>query len=294
MSGKSRPTVVITGANGFLGSALVDYFLQQKWQVVGLVRRPSAHTLRPGLRYVAYDIGKAVDKDAFEGADYLIHAAFVKQDSHHPNAMELNIAAAERLLQVSRAARLKKNIFISSMAAHEGALSVYGRQKLAIEKLFDTSRDLSLRPGLIVGNGGIVKSMADFMRTKHVVPLIAGGRQPLQVVAVYDIVAAVAAGLTLPVHGLLTIATPTVYSYRLFYVALQQHLKTWVIFLPLPYVMLQAALKLVGWLRLPLAVSEDNLLGLKKLQSVDTAADLDTLGLALDELGTMLAQTSLS
>jgi len=60
------------------------------------------------------------------------------------------------------------------MSAHDGAESVYGRQKLAIEQLFNTKKDISLRGGLIIGNGGIVKEMVMFMRSKHLVPLIGG------------------------------------------------------------------------------------------------------------------------
>jgi nucleoside-diphosphate-sugar epimerase len=29
-----KPTIAITGANGFLGSALVDHFVKDGWQVV--------------------------------------------------------------------------------------------------------------------------------------------------------------------------------------------------------------------------------------------------------------------
>jgi nucleoside-diphosphate-sugar epimerase len=135
MTSNKKKTVIITGASGFLGSALVEYFKQQGWQVIALVRNAGGYSA-PGVTYVEYDLSKPFDDSVFAGADYLVHAAYVKYDSKNPDALKINLDGAKRLLKASRQHKLKKNVFISSMSAHSGAESVYGKQKLAVEKLF--------------------------------------------------------------------------------------------------------------------------------------------------------------
>jgi nucleoside-diphosphate-sugar epimerase len=288
MRKQNSATIAITGASGFLGSTLVDYFTGVGWKVVALVRDSSKYPPKYGVKYIEYDLQKTLNKDAFRDVDYIVHAAYIKQDKRDLDALFININGAKHLLEVSRALNIKKNVFISSMSSHEDAVSTYGRQKLAIEKLFNTLSDVSLRPGLIIGNGGIVKTMSHFMKTKHIVPLISGGKQPVQIVNVNDLAKVIERVIVRNISGVLTIANPHVYTYKNFYETLSQYLKVRVIFLPVPFFLLKWSLRLTAILRLPLSINEDNLLGLAKLRAVDTKPDLEILGLKLDNLDTSL------
>lgn len=286
-------TVIITGANGFLGSQLVKHFAGQGWHVRALVRAPQKHISTKQLTYLAYDLTKPLNPDIFKGADYLVHAAYIKHDRHHPNASELNIAAAKQLLAASRTHKLKKNVFISSMSAHSEAVSVYGKHKFAIEKLFDTPADISLRPGLIIGNGGIVRTMVTFMKSKHVVPLMGGGKQPVQIIGRDDLVQAIDTALTTKLSGVLTIAHPKVLTYKQFYQTISKQLGIKVVFVPVPYHAVLAGLTIASKLPLPLSIGPDNLRGLRKLRSVDNRADLEKLHLKPMTLEKCLQKTTL-
>lgn len=288
-----QQTVAITGANGFLGGRLAAHFQQQGWQVVALVRRPDEGQ-DSGVRYAAYDLTKPVDDSMLKGVDLLVHTAYVKQGKDYPKAMNVNVTAAKRLLTASRKNKVKKNVFISSMSAHDAAESVYGRQKLAIEKLFAGKQDVVLRCGLIIGNGGIVKQMVDFMRTKHAVPLVGGGGQPLQTIAVYDLARIIEKLYTDNIHGLFTVATPKVLTYREFYQIVSRSLQLKVLFIPIPYSVLVGMIKMIRALHLPLAVSEENVLGLKHLIAVDTTSDLKKIDVELDSLETALQKSGVA
>jgi nucleoside-diphosphate-sugar epimerase len=222
-----------------------------------------------------------------------VHAAYVKHDNKHPDALNVNVEGAKRLLKASRQYKLQRNVFISSMSAHVGAESVYGKQKLAIEKLFTGSDCTIIRSGLIMGDGGIVKQMTGFMKSKHAAPLIGGGKQPLQVIAVYDLIRVIKVILTKNISGTFTIATPEVYTYKTFYKALTKQLGTVVVFIPVPLGILMGITKLTTVLHLPMAINEDNVLGLKNLRSAKTAADLQTLGIELDNLDQILSKAKL-
>lgn len=291
MTATKKKTVIITGASGFLGTALVQYFKKEGWRVIGLVRNADKYS-ELGVKYFEYDLSKPFDSKIFTGADYLVHTAYVKYDSNNPDALKINLEAAKRLIKASREHKLKKEVFISSMSAHAGAESIYGKQKLAIEKVFKGPDCAIIRSGLIMGDGGMVKQMTDFMKSKHAVPLIGGGKQPLQVVAVYDLVRVIKVILAEDHTGTLTIATPEVYTYKAFYDALRKHLGIVVVFVPIPLAALLTIVKLTSVLHLPISINEDNVLGLKNLRSAETAADLHTLGLKLDNLDQILSKSN--
>lgn len=289
----NKPKIIITGANGFLGSELVKSFKQDGWQIVAMVRNADSYKT-PGVQYLEYDLAKSFDDSAFIGADYLVHTAYMKYDNKHPDALNTNYEAAKRLLKASRKHKLKRNIFMSSMSAHSGAESVYGKQKLKIEKLFSGKDCAVIRSGLIMGNGGIVKQMADFMKSKHVVPLIGGGKQPLQVIGVYDLVRVIRAILVQKQSGTFTIATPEVYTYKTFYQKLSKKLGIKVLFIPLPLGLLLGITKLTSALHLPFSINSDNVLGLKNLRSAETADSLKALHIELDDLDKILVKSKLN
>lgn len=285
----NKPTVVITGANGFLGSNLVNHFLKQGWKINALVRTIPDVRVK-NVTYFVYDLSqRVVPEKAFESADYLIHAAYVKFNTTNKDAMKVNLSAAQRIVAVADKYNLKKKLFMSTMSAHANAESVYGKQKLRIEALFTDKRSVVVRSGLILGNGGIVKDMVDFMKSKHAVPLVGGGKQPLQVVGVYDL-CRVLEKLLKDFSGSFTIATPEVYTYKEFYQAISKQINTWVLYVPLPFFALLAAIKTIRFLKVPINVSEDNALGLKHLTAVDTQPSLDGINEKLDNLQDILAK----
>jgi nucleoside-diphosphate-sugar epimerase len=283
-------TVFVTGASGFVGSQLVKFLAARGWNVVGLVRDPERSETRKNVRYVAYDLHKPFDGAILEGVDYLVHTAYVKFDRADKDAFEVNVSGTGRLLAAARECGVKKSIFMSSMSAHESAVSIYGRQKLAIEALLDASSDVILRCGLIVGNGGIVHQMANFLRTKRVVPLVDGGTQPLQIISIHNLLQVIEQVLERDLHGRFVVANPEVYAYKELYNTMGSQLGVNPMFVPVPFFVLLAAMRTIAFLRLPLAVNEDNLWGLKKLRAVDNAADVKELDVKLDTLREALAR----
>jgi nucleoside-diphosphate-sugar epimerase len=285
MAKNPQPTIAITGANGFLGTILVTHFTQLGWNVIGLVRQPKDMPARKHTTYRTYDIERGFNADVLEGANYLVHAAYIPYDPRkHPNALQQNITSAQQLLEASRVHRLKKNIFISTMSAHDQAESVYGKQKRAIEALFNTDRDINLSCGLIVGNGGIVGKMVAFMRSKHVVPLIGGGTQPLQSIAAADLARIIERVIAKDLSGTLTVAHPDVFTYKQFYQTIAAVFGIKVVFVPVPLWTLMVAVRIIGMLHIPVGFSEDNVLGLKMLRSVDNAADMQRIGIEANNL----------
>lgn len=255
------------------------YFTQKGWQVNALVHHAPQRKI-DGVSYFNYDLDSTPELSFFEGADCFIHCAYAKA-TKGSDAMNLNIEGTKRLLETSRKAGIKKNIFISSVASKPDALSVYGKQKFTIEKLYNQQGDLIIRPGLILGNGGLFKQMRDYLKKSRFIPLISGGVQPMQTVAVTDLAQAIDLCIEKNLAGTLSVATPEKMTTKEFYNLLCKSLNTKPVFVNLPYGLLYMGLSVSETLGLTLAVSRENLLGLKKISYIDTVADLNKICISL-------------
>lgn len=284
---KRKPTIAITGADGFLGRALVDHFSTMGWNIVTLTRN-GYHSDHPhGVTDIPYDLGKDIDSELLEHVDYLIHAAYAKND------LALNVEAAERLLDAAQAARVKQVLFISSMSAHRHATSIYGRQKYIIEKMFLESGRSCVRPGLIAGNGGIFRNIISTARRFHVIPIISGGNQPVQLIRLDDLVSSIEKIIISDKSRVITVAHPTQITYKKLYKAVFKRARIQVLFLPLPYRLAYVIFWMIGRALPSIGINQDNLAGLKNLQSSDTTREMKMLGLSLPPIEDYIASIDL-
>jgi nucleoside-diphosphate-sugar epimerase len=273
------PTVAITGASGFVGGHLVDHFAGRGWDVVALARGPVAGGDR--VRWARYDLAAAPPEQLLAGVDALVHAAYVKADAS-PDAYRLNVDGTAALLRARRAAGVSRAVFLSSLSARPGATSVYARQKLETEALFAAGGDAVIRAGLVLGPGGLVGDTVALMRRVRVVPLIGGGRQPVQPVGVEDLATIVERIVTRDdLTGTYVVADPTPTTAAALYRAIARAIGVRVLFVPVPGWTALLAVRAARRLHRRLPVSEDNLRGLDEATVVDSAPSLERLGVQL-------------
>src|SRR5262249_39172224 len=158
--------VAVTGAAGFLGRALCAQLLARGVEVRPLVRDPGAFSLAGAARPARCDLPDVLDESALAGAGAIVHCAYATREPDHARARRVNEDGTRRLLEVSRRAGVPSFVFVSTVAAYEGAPSYYARSKFELERLFDPDRDAIVRPGLIVGRGGngLFQQLLDNMR----------------------------------------------------------------------------------------------------------------------------------
>lgn len=265
-------TVAITGANGYIGSYLARRLEGQGWQVRRLVRQ--ADPLEARQFYFDLRRPGALADAALQGADVLIHCAYLAQNRGE-DASLLNQQGTEVLLQKAAQAGVRQRLFFSTTSAHPGARSVYGKSKLALERLFNGPGDLVLKCGLVVGPGGLFRDMVRFAKRFRLVPLIDAGRQPLQCIGLSQVGDAVQAALNEDLTGCRLLAQPQQLSYKAFFQAVARHYGARFVFLPLLAGLLRGLFRL---LPAGLPVGAENLAGLEALRYWDSAADLQRLG----------------
>ncbi len=281
-------TIAITGANGFVGSALTSHFAAQGWHVIALMRRPPV-TPKEHIEYHHYDLAEPLKSDLLQGVDYVVHAAYIPLSPTNPDAYTLNKQGATALLKQARAQGTKV-IFISSLSAQAGAQSSYGKQKYEIEQIL-SSTEAAVRPGLIIGNGGLVRDMAAFVQKYHAAPLIGGGTQPLQIIGIGELVTGIDLLIQKNLHGVFTLASDTSYTYKSFYRALAARLDIRLRLVPLPFWAAHFLVWAASAAHLHLGITQDSVNGLKKMRRLSTETDLKVVGLSIRSLDDALAKT---
>lgn len=130
--------LAITGATGFVGSALLDAALAEGHQVRALARREQAP--RAGVEWVRGDLGDTGALAALvAGADAVVHVAGLT-NTPDPAQFEIaNVTGTAHVIAAMAEVGLRRLVLVSSLAAREPKLSAYGASKARAETLVEAS-----------------------------------------------------------------------------------------------------------------------------------------------------------
>lgn len=146
--------LALTGATGFVGSHLVDVALGAGHEVTALTRREQP--AREGLTWVSGDLSdRATLERLVDDADAVIHVAGVIS-AHTAAAFDKgNVEGTLAMLAAATAGGVRRFVHVSSLAAREPRLSLYGASKSKSEQLVHGSGlDWAIvRPPAVYGPG---------------------------------------------------------------------------------------------------------------------------------------------
>jgi NADH dehydrogenase len=205
----------------------------------------------------AHALGAPVDAKLFEGCDAVVHGAY----SFTPGSRELNVRGTQALFQAAQAAGVRRQLLLSSYSAHPAATSEYGQSKRELQDFFVAQGQVVARPALVLGPGGLFARIAGMVRKLPVLPLLDGGRKPIPVLAIEDLVQAVEKLLTGERRGIVNLANAEPVRLLDIIQTLGDVTGNEPLLVPIPARLLLMPLQLLEKLPLQLPVSSESLQG---------------------------------
>ncbi|MCM0000049.1 MAG: NAD(P)-dependent oxidoreductase [Erythrobacter sp.] len=168
--------LAITGATGFVGSAVLNEALKQGHTVRALARREQAP--RAGVEWVRGDLSDTAALAALvQGADAVVHVAGLTNTPDPAQFEVANVTGTANVIAAMKEAGARRLVFVSSLSARKPELSAYGASKAQAEALVEASKLdwTTVRPPAVYGPRDI--DMLDLFRAAKwgVVPLPPGG-----------------------------------------------------------------------------------------------------------------------
>lgn len=183
----NNKTILVTGGTGSFGKKFTEIiFKKYKPKKVIIFSRDEFKQYEMAKKFpvskyaIRYFIGDVRDKyrleRAFEGVDYVIHAAALKQvpalEYNPTEAVKTNVLGADNIVDVAIDKGIKKVIALSTDKA-VNPINLYGATKLVAEKIFIAANAYAgakvkfsvVRYGNVVGSRGSVAS--HFLKLKE-------------------------------------------------------------------------------------------------------------------------------
>jgi nucleoside-diphosphate-sugar epimerase len=156
-----KQIAVVSGANGFVGSHLVDYLIEKNFEVRCIVRKSSNLQWLEGKDVKIFNCGlfdKEGLREAFKEVNYVFHVAGVVKAKDEEGYFKGNVEATKVLLEVASEfkEKIKKFVVVSSQTVsgpsidgkpvteemNPNPLTTYARSKLKQEQLALSFKDI--------------------------------------------------------------------------------------------------------------------------------------------------------
>lgn len=214
--------ILLTGASGLIGSAILGRLHAEGHEVVAVTRTrgPSADRL-PARAIVPLDIASANRPEHWlphlAGIDAVVNCAGVLQDSPRDSTAGVHVDGTSALFEACERMGVRRVVHLSAVGVDRGAPTAFSRSKLAGDQAL-IARDLDwviLRPSVVVGRpayGG--SALFRGLASLPILPL-APDTGPLQLVQLDDLVRTVLFFLRpeAPVRQILEIVGPERLSF---------------------------------------------------------------------------------
>ena len=198
-------SVVVTGASGFIGTALIPRLVAAGHLPRLIMRRPPAAPPAPPVEVIAGDLTSPASlRAAVAGADAVVHLGAATSAGRLDPALayRVNVGGATALIEACRTAGCRRVIVLSTQHVYLPRCGTYGRTKRIADALFAGSGlDVRiLRPSLVYGPGsrGVFVKLAGLVRRLSAIPVIGPGTWHLRPLYLDDLVALIVETLARP------------------------------------------------------------------------------------------------
>lgn len=175
MNNNSKPSILLTGATGYVGGRLLTRLEHEGFPLKCLVRNPDAlkNRVRPSTKVYAGDVLDPTSlSDAFKNVHtsfYLIHSM-----GQADGFEELDKIAAENFSQAARKAGVKRIIYLGGLGNDAEALSSHLSSRQEVGRILRESGipTIELRASIVIGSGSLSFEMIRALTEKLPVMII--------------------------------------------------------------------------------------------------------------------------
>src|SRR5262249_13345627 len=222
------------------------------------------------IRTVVFRLGSDCDPAIVRGVDTVIHGAW----DLDPGAASRNIESTKGLVELAEGAGASHQGFLSTNSWHEAAVSAYGRAKLAVQDYMLARGHAVARIGLVIGPGGIFHRLSQTVARHRMVPLLDGGRAPVPIISIADLVEALAVIVERRLTGLFNLFNPEPVSLRRVLLETRAMTQRQAVLVPVPSGLVLAPIWLLGKLGIRLPIDADNVRGWRANAGERSRSDL--------------------
>ncbi len=264
--------IAITGASGFIGSALTKALAEENHDLRLLMHRNKPATVKsdlsdsPGRTELVHGDVQDTEslKTAFKGVDVVFHLVGIIAETRNLTFEKTVTVGTQNVVEAAAACSVKKLIYLSALGTSDKAISKYHQSKWKAEEEVRNSgiEFVILRPSVIFGPGDdFLNKISSMIKKLPFAPIIGNGEYLLQPVYIYDLIKILvaclknskASGKTIEVGG------PRAYRYKEIIRILKSHLNKNRINIYLPVWLMSIAAAVMEKLMKPAPITTDQL-----------------------------------
>ncbi|BAV34916.1 NAD-dependent dehydratase [Sulfuricaulis limicola] len=189
--------ILVTGATGFIGSAIVAALRRSAHDVVLCVHRTGHRYLPADAETIEVDYMRDLTAEDWlprlAGVDVVINAVGILRESAQARFSELHHLAPRALFQACERSGVNRVVQISALGADEGASQYHRTKRAADDVLRVSTLDWTIvQPSVVFGSRGASTRLFLRLASLPVIPLVGRGEQRMQPVHIDDLVTIVA------------------------------------------------------------------------------------------------------
>jgi len=277
--------ILVTGARGFIGSALTTALRARGHAVRAGVR---GHAARVEASRVAVDFARDVDSSTWVprlvGVDAVVNTVGILREHGEQTFERVHVATPRALFGACASLGIARVVQLSALGADASAVSAYHRSKREADDALAerVPTGWSAQPSLVYGAGGASARLFDLLASLPLLPVPGRGTQRIQPIHVDDLVDALCALVERPPArgGRIALVGPEPLALRDYLAALRSGMQlspTQALPLPEPVVRIAAR---AGGLSRQALLDRDTLAMLERGNVADAAATAALLGRA--------------
>ncbi len=266
--------VFFIGINSFIGSYFAKYLKEQGIEIFGSSRasEPKEDLKSVVSSYFQLYLNQEFDAKVFSNMDVIIYCAHSHKNK---NNIKLNIEGTKKWYYAARKEGVNKHIFLTSYSAKANSLSEYAIIKYELETFFQKEMQLVIRPGLVLGNGGLFLRMARMICNYPFLPLLDGSNYKVPIISIWGLCKALVNIIENPKPKIYNIFQKEMVTMKELLQEIRFQLHSKCLFIPVASILPLIFLKGLEFFKIPFPIKSSNIIALKENQELSVKSSLD-------------------